>query len=74
VPLGKAMIQRDEDIDEDVSHIIKAGQMKWCQASGVLFDKRVPQKLKCKCRMLAYKNTTCSSNKCCRNMYVALDL
>jgi hypothetical protein len=42
VPLGKTMIQRDEDIDEDVSHIIKAGQMKWCQASGVLSDKRVP--------------------------------
>ena len=36
------------DIDEDVSHRIKVGWMKWSQASGVLCDKRVPQKLKCK--------------------------
>ena len=40
------MLQRDGDIDEDVSHRIKAGWMKWHQASGVLCDKRVPQKLK----------------------------
>ena len=40
------MLQRDEDIDEDVSHRIKAWRMKWRQASGVLCDKRVPQKLK----------------------------
>ena len=41
-----SMLQRDGDIDEDVSHRIKAGWMKWRQASGVLCDKRVPQKLK----------------------------
>jgi hypothetical protein len=40
-----SMLQRDGDI-EDVSHGIKAGWMKWRQASGVLCDKRVPQKLK----------------------------
>jgi hypothetical protein len=34
------------DIDEDVSHRVKVGWMKWHQASGVLYDKRVPQKLK----------------------------
>ncbi|KAG2481161.1 hypothetical protein PVAP13_J683447 [Panicum virgatum] len=34
------------DVDEDVSHRIKAGWMKWRQASGVLCDRRVPQKLK----------------------------
>jgi hypothetical protein len=34
------------DIDEDVSHRIKAGWTKWCQASRVLCDKRVLQKLK----------------------------
>uniref|UniRef100_M8BSJ2 GPI ethanolamine phosphate transferase 1 n=1 Tax=Aegilops tauschii TaxID=37682 RepID=M8BSJ2_AEGTA len=33
-------------IDEDVNHRIKAGWMKWRQASGILCDKRVPQKLK----------------------------
>ena len=41
-----SMLQRDGDIDEDVSHRIKAGWMKWCQASGVLCDKKVSQKLK----------------------------
>ena len=41
-----SMLQRDGDIDEDVSHRIKAGWMKWRQASSVLCDKRVPQKLK----------------------------
>ncbi|KAG2582388.1 hypothetical protein PVAP13_6KG108005 [Panicum virgatum] len=41
-----SMLQRDGDIDEDVSHRIKAGWMKWRQASGILCDKKVPQKLK----------------------------
>ena len=41
-----SMLQRDGDIDEDVNHRIKAGWMKWRQASSVLCDKRVPQKLK----------------------------
>jgi len=41
-----SMLQKDGDIDEDVGHRIKAGWMKWRQASGVLYDKRVPQKLK----------------------------
>jgi hypothetical protein len=41
-----SMLQRDGDIDADVSHRIKAGWIKWRQASGVLCDKRVPQKLK----------------------------
>ena len=49
------MLQRDGDIDEDVSHRIKAGWMKWRQASGVLCDKRVPQKLKGKFYMTAIR-------------------
>ena len=40
-----SMLQRDGDIDEDISHRIRAGWMKWRQASGILCDKRVPQKL-----------------------------
>jgi hypothetical protein len=40
------MLQKGRDIDEDVNHRIKAGWMKWRQASGILCDKRVPQKLK----------------------------
>ncbi|KAM0892698.1 hypothetical protein ACQ4PT_025584 [Festuca glaucescens] len=41
-----SMLQSDGDIDEDVCHRIKAGWMKWRQASGILCDKKVPQKLK----------------------------
>ena len=41
-----SMLQKDEDIDADVCHRIKAGWMKWRQASDILCDKRVPQKLK----------------------------
>jgi hypothetical protein len=39
------MLQKDEDIDEDVSHRIKTGQIKWHQTSSILCDKRVPQKV-----------------------------
>jgi hypothetical protein len=41
-----SMLQRDGDIDEDVSHRIKAVWMKWHQAYSVLYDRIVPQKLK----------------------------
>ena len=40
------VLQKDGDIDEDVRHRISAGWLKWRQASGILCDKRVPQKLK----------------------------
>jgi hypothetical protein len=42
----RSMLQKNGDIDEDVSHRIKGGWLKWCQASGVLCDPRVPLKLK----------------------------
>jgi hypothetical protein len=42
----RGMLQKNEDIDEDVSHRIKADWLKWRQASGVLCDPRVPLKLK----------------------------
>jgi hypothetical protein len=35
-----SMLQKDGDIDADVCHRIKAGWMKWRQASGILCDKR----------------------------------
>jgi hypothetical protein len=41
-----SMLQKDGGIDEDLSHKIKAGWLKWRQASGVLCDPRVPLKLK----------------------------
>jgi hypothetical protein len=41
-----SMLQKNGDIDEDVSHRIKVGWLKWHQASSVLCDPRVPLKLK----------------------------
>jgi hypothetical protein len=38
----RSMLQKDGDINEDVRHRILAGWLKWHQASGVLYDKRVP--------------------------------
>jgi hypothetical protein len=42
----KSMLQKDGDIDEDVSYRIKSGWLKWSQASSVLCDPRVPLNLK----------------------------
>jgi hypothetical protein len=41
-----SMLQKNGDIDEDVSHRIKDSWLKWRQASGILCDPRVPLKLK----------------------------
>jgi hypothetical protein len=41
-----SMLQKDGDIDEDLSYTIKAGWLKWRQASGVLCDPMMPLKLK----------------------------
>ena len=41
-----SMLPRDRDIDADISHTIKAWWIKWRQASDILCDKRVSQKLK----------------------------
>jgi hypothetical protein len=37
-----SMLQKEGDIDEDVSHRIKAGWLKWQQVTGVLCDPQVP--------------------------------
>ncbi|KAM3395257.1 hypothetical protein P3S68_004262 [Capsicum galapagoense] len=41
-----SVIQSNGEIDEDVSHRIGAGWMKWKLAWGVLCDKKVPPKMK----------------------------
>ncbi|XP_070035945.1 uncharacterized protein [Nicotiana tomentosiformis] len=41
-----SIIQWDGEIDEDVTHRIGVGWMKWRLASGVMCDKKVPPKLK----------------------------
>jgi hypothetical protein len=42
----ESMLQREGEIDEDVSHRIRAGWVKWRQTSGVLCDKNIPNKPK----------------------------
>jgi hypothetical protein len=82
-----SMLQKDGDIDEDVRHRISAGWLKWRQASGVLCDKKVPQRLKGKfyrtairpamlygVEMLAYKKATCPATEYSRDAYAALVL
>jgi hypothetical protein len=39
-----SILQKDGDIDKDVSHRIKVGWLKWRQISAVLCDPRVLQK------------------------------
>ncbi|XP_070047229.1 uncharacterized protein [Nicotiana tomentosiformis] len=39
-------LEWDGEIDEDVTHRIGAGWMKWRHASGVLCDKKIPSKFK----------------------------
>jgi hypothetical protein len=41
-----SMLQKDGDINKNVSHRIKANWLKWHQAFGALCDLRVPLKLK----------------------------
>jgi hypothetical protein len=42
----RSVLKKNGDINENVSYIIKTDWLKWCQASGVLCDPRVPLKLK----------------------------
>jgi hypothetical protein len=41
-----SMLQKNGDINENVSNRIKVGWLKWRQVSGVLCDPRVPLKVK----------------------------
>jgi hypothetical protein len=51
----RSMLQSEGEIDEDVSYKIRAGWVKWRQASGVLCDKKVPNKLKGKFYMMVIR-------------------
>jgi hypothetical protein len=59
-----SMLHKDGDIDEDVRHRISTSWLKWRQASGVLCDKKVPQKLKGKFYRLAIRPTMLYGAEC----------
>jgi hypothetical protein len=58
------MLQKNGDIDEDVSHRIKVDWLKWRQVSGVLCDPRVPLKLKDKFYRTAIRPDMLYGAKC----------
>jgi hypothetical protein len=41
-----SIIQKNGEIQEDVTHRVKTGWLKWRSASGVLCDRRIPMKVK----------------------------
>jgi hypothetical protein len=59
-----SMLQKNGDIDEDVSHKIKVGWSKWRQASDVLCDHRVPLKLKDKFYRTVIRSTVLYRAEC----------
>ncbi|KAF3659980.1 hypothetical protein FXO37_13722 [Capsicum annuum] len=60
----KSMIQGNREIDEDVSHHIGVGWMKWRLASGILCDKKVPHKLKGKFYRIAIRPSILYEAEC----------
>ena len=58
------MLQKDGDIDEDVRHRISAGWLKWRQASAVLCDKKVSQRLKGKFYRTVIRSAMLYSAEC----------
>jgi hypothetical protein len=59
-----SMLQKDDDIDEDLSHRIKTGWLKWRQTSGVLCNPRVSLKLKGKFYRTAIRPTMLYESGC----------
>ncbi|XP_060210151.1 uncharacterized protein LOC132637024 [Lycium barbarum] len=59
-----SIIQGNGEIDDDVTHRIGAGWMKWRLASGVLCDKKVPPKLKGKFYKVVVRPTMFYGAKC----------
>jgi hypothetical protein len=51
----ESMLQSEGEIDEDVSHKIRVGWVKWRQTSSVLCDKKVPNKIKGKFYRMAIR-------------------
>ncbi|XP_019235312.1 PREDICTED: uncharacterized protein LOC109215660 [Nicotiana attenuata] len=59
-----SIIQNDGKIDGDVTHRIGAGWIKWRLAFGVLYDKNVPLRLKCKFYKVVVRPTMLYEAEC----------
>jgi hypothetical protein len=59
-----SMLQKDGDIDEDLSHRIKADWLNWRQVSDVLCDPRVPLKLKDKIYRIVIRSAMLYGAQC----------
>jgi hypothetical protein len=59
-----SMLQKNGAINEDVSHRIKVGWLKWHPASDVLCDPRVPLKLKGKFYRTAIRHAMLYGAEC----------
>jgi hypothetical protein len=60
-----SMLHKNGDIDENVSHRIKADWLKWNQGSSVLCDLRVPLKLKGKFYRIVIRPVMLYRVECC---------
>ena len=60
----ESMLRSDGDIDEDVSHRIRAGWVKWRQPSGIICARKVPQKLKGEFYSMAIKPVMLFGTEC----------
>ncbi|XP_070031589.1 uncharacterized protein [Nicotiana tomentosiformis] len=63
-PRGGALVQGDGEINEDVTHHIGAGWMKWRLASGILCDKKMTPKLKGKFYRVVVKPAILYGTEC----------
>ncbi|XP_058009298.1 uncharacterized protein LOC131183163 [Hevea brasiliensis] len=59
-----SVLQVDGGCEEDVSHRIKAGWLKWRRATGVLCDRKIPNKLKGKFYRTAIRSAMLYGSEC----------
>ncbi|KAL6559482.1 hypothetical protein OROGR_004599 [Orobanche gracilis] len=59
-----SIIQKEGEVEDDVTHRIKAGWLKWRAATGVLCDKKVPLKLKGKFYRAAIRPAMLYGSEC----------
>ena len=62
-----SIIYKDGEIEEDVNHRISAGLMKWRSTSRVLYNHRIPIKLKGKFYKTAIRLAILYGTKCWAN-------